>query len=130
MRFNPQEFYTFPKQLVIGFLPASSRPEQVQQALDATGLAPEQVDFLQGTDGVDILTHGGKSAGLRQRMIRKIERVSQEGLHLGTAIEHLEAGNTMVAVRQVGPDDAPNVRQVLESVGVGNHHYFGRYTFD
>jgi hypothetical protein len=130
MRINPQEFQSFPKHLVIGFVPATSGMERVQQALDTSGVAGDQVDFLSGDDGVDILTYGGGKATFRQRMIRKVELISQEGLHLGAAIDHLKAGNTMVAVRRVDAERAPAVRQALESAGVGSHHYFGRLTFD
>ncbi|HEX2148676.1 MAG TPA: hypothetical protein VHI31_00670 [Actinomycetota bacterium] len=130
MRVNPQEFQAFPKQLVIGFVPASSGPKQIQQSLEGAGLADDQVDFLSGEEGLEILTRGGGSAGLLQRLIRRIERISQEGLHLGAAIDHLRAGNAMVAIRRVRAEDAPGIRSALESAGVGNHHYFGRLTFD
>lgn len=130
MRINPQEFQAFPKQLVIGFVPETSGMERVQQALDTSGVDVDQIDFLSGNDGLEILTNGGSRATLRQRMIRKVELISQEGVRLGAAIDHLKAGNIMVAVRRVDAGRAPAVRQALESAGVGSHHYFGRLTFD
>jgi hypothetical protein len=130
MRVNPQEFISFPRQTVIGFVPASAPLEQVQEALDGTGLAGQEVAFLDGHDGLQILSRGGESATLRQRILRKVELLSEEGLHLSRAIDHLRSGMAVVAIRRVGSHDAPRVRQALETAGVGTHHYFGTRTFD
>lgn len=74
-------------------------------------------------------SHEG-AATLRQRILRKVELVSEKGLHLSRAIDHLRSGTAVVTIRRVGSNDAPRVRQALETVGVGTHHYFGTRTFD
>ncbi|MEX2552207.1 MAG: hypothetical protein WD627_04305 [Actinomycetota bacterium] len=67
---------------------------------------------------------------MRQRLIRKIERISEEGEHLLQAVDHLKAGQTLVGIRRVTAGDAPLVRQTLEEAGVEDHHYFGKHIFD
>ena len=130
MRINPQEFVSFPKEMVIGFVPGQTRLEEVEDALEQTGLNGDQIDFLQGNGGLEILTAGGASPSMKNRLIRKLEMISQEGGRLSAAVDQLQAGNTVVAIRGVKAGNAPEVREALEMAGVGNHHYFGRLTFD
>jgi hypothetical protein len=130
MTINPEEFISFPKEVVIGFIPADVQLEPIKDALNAAGLVDDQIDFLRGEKGLEILNTGGSSATMRQRLTRKIERISEEGEHLLQAVEHLETGQTLVGIRRVTVDEAPRVRQTLEEAGVVDHHYFGKYTFD
>ena len=130
MNINPDEFISFPKEMVMGFLPPDAQLEPVQDALKAAGLADDQIAFLRGEKGLEILNASGASSTMKQRLIRKVERISEEGERLLQAVDHLEAGETLVGVRRVPADEAPLVRHILQGAGVVDHHYFGRHTFD
>lgn len=130
MRINPQEFVSFPKEVVIGFIPQDKPLAPVHEALVASGIPDDRIDFLQGAEGVKILAEGGDEATLRQRLLRKVEKISEEGENLLKAVKNVSEGQTMVGVRDVTREDSPEVRATLEQAGVVDHHYYGRHTFD
>lgn len=126
---NPDEFETFPTEMVAAVLPADTDPATVQQRLVEAGISGERVSFLVGRGGLEALDPTGEDHGFFARLKRSFESVSMEGPALDAAVDALKADKTIISVTDTPDDDADTVRQHLIDQGALETFHFGRWTF-
>ncbi len=129
-RMNEDEFIAFPKEMFVGAVRSDVRLEQVTQALLAIGVADDQIGFLQGEKGLEILNPEGAHGTVKERMLRKAEGFAAEGRILERSADHLRAGRTIVGVVHVDHALAERIMGICDEAGLEDCHYFGRWKID
>jgi hypothetical protein len=127
---NEPRFVAFPKEVLTGVLADDASPDGVTASLVAAGVAPDDVQFLQGAEGLRILNPEGDEGPLRQRLLRKVEHLTYEGEILEQVADHLRQGRTILGVFGVTKDAEPGLRDVCRQAGVRDIHYFGTRAID
>ena len=103
-------------------------PDQVETALEELvrqGFDRDRIYVLCGPDGADRLDVAGRHHGLRGRLYRLVEWISDEKGILLRARDHLAAGGLVISVPA---DEAhkPTAARILASHGAHDMAHFGR----
>jgi hypothetical protein len=110
---------------VIAFLDGPDQAEAAMEQLVAEGFDGERIYVLCGTDGAQRLDVSGAHHGLRGRIYRLVEWMSDEKGLLFRAKDHLEAGGLVMSV----PADESQKAEAARILGAHGGHrmaHFGR----
>ncbi len=104
-----------PREAAIGELGEDATIEGVTDSLTQIGIDADRVYYLVGVEGAAVLE---KTKGFFSLFDDVIDKP------LGA----LREGKTLVGVFGVAKDSLPEVQEALVSAGVGELHYFGKWT--
>lgn len=105
-----------PREAAVGQLGEQATIDDVVTALEAVGITADRIYFLVGASGAEALRDTKGFFSVFDDVIDK-------------PLAALDAGSTLVGVFGVEKDDAEVVRRTLREAGVGNTHYFGKWSY-
>jgi hypothetical protein len=109
---------------VVAFLDDPDHVEAAMQQLVEEGFEPDGIWVLCGTDGAERLDVDGRHHGLRGRVYRLIEWMSDEKGILFRARDHLEAGGLVLSVL-ADEEQKVSAARILGDHGGHNMAHFG-----
>ena len=110
---------------VVAFLDEPDQVEAAMEQLIAEGFDNDRIYILCGTEGAQRLDVSGKHHGLKGRVYRLVEWMSDEKGILFRARDHLEAGGLVMSVPAAEGEKADAAR-ILGAHGAHGMAHFGR----
>ena len=110
---------------VVAFLDEPDQVEAAMEQLVAEGFDSDRIYVLCGTEGAQRLDVSGKHHGLKGRVYRLVEWMSDEKGILFRARDHLEAGGLVLSVPADEAEKADAAR-ILGAHGAHGMAHFGR----
>jgi hypothetical protein len=123
----PFERFPYPRQLVVGVFRDEQSLRTAVDALERSGVTPEQREVLHGAEDARSLDIPAGEHGLRGLVIRVLQAVSSDDLdHVRRHAEHMRAGHYVLAVA-VGTDEEArrHVGDALRAAGGEFLNYYG-----
>jgi hypothetical protein len=125
----PKRLAKFEANTVVALL---DNPDQAQAAVNAlaeAGFDPEETYLLCGQKGAERLDVSGRHHGLRGRVYRLVEWLSDEKELLFAAQDHLASGGLAIRV-PAEEDRKANAARILGAHGAHGIVHFGRDHFE
>jgi hypothetical protein len=110
---------------VVAFLDEPDQVEAAMEQLVAEGFDSERIYVLCGTEGARRLDVSGKHHGLKGRVYRLVEWMSDEKGILFRARDHLESGGLVISV-PAGEEAKAEAARILGAHGGHGMAHFGR----
>jgi hypothetical protein len=110
---------------VVAFLDSPDEAQAAMQQLAEQGFDRDRIWVLCGTKGAERLDVSGRHSGLRGRVYRLIEWMSDEKGILFRARDHLAAGGLVLSVR-ADEEQKPTAAHILGAHGGHGMAHFGR----
>lgn len=102
----------------------------LSERLLALGLGDEQVQILEGDEGVRSLDVDGRHHGLVTRFVRALQGMTDERMHVETYVRHLLRGRLVVAVTFPRGMDHRAVCDAFKASGGSCINYYGAFVVE